>query len=129
MIKCLFVDAPLWRVWGLDQRIDAELARMALDLADERRSARRPVNLHTWLCLGTQAGERGLESIEIELTEGDSRARAAAAVGLARAGEHERLTSLVAVENDALVRDTMRAALEGRHERTAFRRFDPAEQS
>ena len=35
VIKALFVEAPLWRVYGLDQRLDEELARMALDLAEE----------------------------------------------------------------------------------------------
>ena len=30
VIKALFVGAPLWRVYGLDKRLDAELARMAM---------------------------------------------------------------------------------------------------
>jgi hypothetical protein len=59
VIKALFVEAPLWRVYGLDQRLDAELARMALDLADERRSAGRAVYPELWLCRGRNAGERG----------------------------------------------------------------------
>ena len=52
LLKALFVGAPLWRVYGLDKRIDAELARMALDLADERCSAHREVQPELWLCLG-----------------------------------------------------------------------------
>jgi hypothetical protein len=43
-------------VHGLDERLSGELARMALDLADERRSAGRPVNPLLWLCLGAHGG-------------------------------------------------------------------------
>ncbi len=32
VIKALFVGAPAWRIYGLDQRLTSELARMALDL-------------------------------------------------------------------------------------------------
>ncbi|MCK6444911.1 MAG: EboA domain-containing protein [Planctomycetes bacterium] len=119
-IKALFIEAPLWRVFGFDERVDPELARMALDLADERRSAGRPVNPETWMCLGKFAGARGLQSLEHEFARGTSRGRAAAALGFARAGELDRLRSLVAVEKDELVRDTLSGALAGRSDSSAF---------
>jgi hypothetical protein len=125
-IKALFVEAPLWRIHGLDARLDAELARMALDLADERRSAGRPVNPETWLCLGAHAGERGLASIERELASGPPRARAAAAIALARAGERARLEKLATTDKDPLVAATARRALAGVTDPTAFAALDTA---
>lgn len=86
VIKALFIDAPLWRVDGLDRRLSPELARMALDLADERRSAGRLVSPQTWLCLGPYAGERGLHALRRELAEGDERGKQGALLALARAG-------------------------------------------
>ncbi len=85
VIKALFVGAPLWRVRGLDSRLSEELARMALDLADERRSAGRVVPHELWLALGPHGGERALASLEQELHEGDERSRRAADLALARA--------------------------------------------
>jgi sugar phosphate isomerase/epimerase len=43
VLKCLFTGIPLAAVADLDRRRDAELARMVTGLADERRSAGRPV--------------------------------------------------------------------------------------
>jgi len=123
-IKALFVEAPLWRVHGLDRRLDAELARMALDLADERRSAGRNVQHELWLCLGTHAGERGRAAIERELASSHTLGRRAAAIALARAGARDRLSELARVEKDPLVARTMRAALEGRTGQAVFREFE-----
>ncbi|MFH9862915.1 EboA domain-containing protein [Streptomyces sp. NPDC017202] len=41
VLKCLFVGVPLAAVAGLERRADAELLRMARDLAEERRAAGR----------------------------------------------------------------------------------------
>ena len=84
LIKALFVEAPLARVFGLATRLDAETARMALDLADERRSAGRPVNPDTWLLVGKHAGARGVASLERELASGSPAGTAAAAEALAK---------------------------------------------
>ena len=86
VIKAVFIGAPVWRIHGLDERLSAELARMALDLADERRSAGRAVPHELWLCLGAQGGERGLASLELEFDGGAAQGRAAASVALARSG-------------------------------------------
>jgi hypothetical protein len=127
VIKALFVEAPLWRVYGLDARLDPELARMALDLADERRSAKRQVQPELWLCLGTHGGERGMASIERELARANTLGRRAAAIALARAGGLDRLRELLAQEHEPSVGRTMREALEGRVQQTAFRDLDPKE--
>jgi hypothetical protein len=125
-IKSLFVGAPLWRLSGLDQRLDPGLARMALDLADERRSAGREVQHELWLCLGTHAGERGRSSLLTELDPANPRTlgRMAAAFGLARAGAASHLRELALRERDPAVADALRAALQGPTDQTAFRRFD-----
>ncbi len=124
-IKALFIEAPLWRVFGFDARVDAELARMALDLADERRSAGRPVNPELWMCLGRFGGARGLASIQRELANSLSRARAGAALALARAGEKDQLAKIVAGEKDELVGSVARSALAGNFDQGAFRALDP----
>ncbi|HKT99976.1 MAG TPA: EboA domain-containing protein [Paraburkholderia sp.] len=89
-IKAVFVGAPLWRVHGLDNRLSPELARMALDFADERRSAGRAVPPQLWLCLGPHGGERGLQALQQALNEADEAAQRGALLGLARAGALSR---------------------------------------
>ncbi len=84
LIKALFVEAPLQRVFGLETRLDSETARMALDLADERRSAGRPVNPDSWRLVGKSAGARGIASLQRELAAGTPAGKAAAAEALAR---------------------------------------------
>lgn len=43
VVKLVFMGVPLAVVAGLDDRKDAELARMAEDLAEEREAAGRPI--------------------------------------------------------------------------------------
>lgn len=113
VIKAVFVGAPLWRVFGLDQRLDAELARMALDLVEERRAAGRRVQPELWLCLGAHGGERGRQSLERELSGTWPAGRRAAALALARAGHTAPVRAALAGERDPLVRATMETALQG----------------
>ncbi len=120
LIKCVFVEAPLWRVYGVDERLSPELARMALDLADERRSAARPVQHELWMCLGSHGGERGRASLERELAEGPVLGRSAAALGLARAGEAAKLRGFLDRERDEVVRDHLLRALDGAHDQRSF---------
>lgn len=121
VIKCLFVGAPLWRLYGLDERLSPELARMALDLADERRSAGRPVPHELWLCLGRHGGERGRRALEQELHPGASpRVRAAVAVAFARAGDSARPESFEE-DPDPLVRAALEHVRAGETASSTFR--------
>ncbi|MBL8863315.1 MAG: EboA domain-containing protein [Planctomycetes bacterium] len=120
VIKAVFVGAPLWRVHGLDQRLDPELARMALDLVDERRAAGRRVQPELWLALGSHAGERGAAALERELAGDWAPGRAAAALGLARAGRLDPVRAALAREDDPLARAAMESALAGAHDQFSF---------
>lgn len=91
VMKAVFIGAPLWRVHGLDERLTPELARMALDLVEERRSASRQVQPALWLCLGEHAGDRGVRALEEELESGHPLGRRAAILGLRRAGRADRV--------------------------------------
>lgn len=91
IMKAIFVNAPLWRVHGLDARLSPELTRMALDFVDERRSAHRPIPPQLWLCLGPYGEERALNALRIELRRDDLRSRRAALLALARAGHLHRV--------------------------------------
>ncbi len=55
VVKALFTETPLWRVYGLDNRLSDTLAVMVLDYMDERRSAGRSIPIDAWLCLGNYA--------------------------------------------------------------------------
>jgi hypothetical protein len=87
VIKAVFIDVPLSRIDGFDRRLSPELARMALDLADERRSAGRKVWPQLWLCLGPNASERGLQALQKELSGGDEQGRRAALNVLNKQGD------------------------------------------
>lgn len=66
VMKAIFIGAPVARILGLAARRDEELCRMALDLADERRSAARPVPADLWLAVGTAGGARADAAIALE---------------------------------------------------------------
>jgi len=127
VIKALFVGAPLWRLFGLDERLSPELARMALDLADERRSAGRPVPHELWLCLGKSAGARGLDALERELVPANTNVagRCGALLAFARAGDTARLARLESSEADERVRATLARARAGETTAAAFRHLQP----
>ena len=126
LIKCVFIGAPLWRVWGLDARLSPDLARMALDLVDERRSAHRPVQHELWLCLGPHGGERARASLEQELASSNTLGRKAAVYALARAGETARLRALLESGGDSGVAQAARDALAGSTGQRVFRDLDPS---
>ena len=45
VLKALFTETSVLRIWGLETRVTAELKRMCLGYGDERRAASRPVPL------------------------------------------------------------------------------------
>lgn len=130
-VKALFVESPLWRVVGFDARVDEELARMALDLADERRSAGRPVYPELWMCLGSaesglEATERKLAAIDAELSGGDELSRKGAILALGRLGQSARLEE-VQEDGGTVFAPVAGWALMGRHDQTSFASISPPE--
>jgi hypothetical protein len=89
LLKSLFIEAPLWRIAGLDERLTPKLARMALDYADERRSAGRSIPPALWLCLGKHGGERGSEALLKEWQQGETLAQIGVAFAWGRAQAQE----------------------------------------
>jgi hypothetical protein len=126
VIKALFVGAPLWRLHGLDERLSPELTRMALDLADERRSAGRPVPHELWLCLGKSGGARGLDALEREILPSNPHVagRCGAVLAYARAGDTGRLARLEAEEQDPRVRAILARARAGEAAAVTFRHIE-----
>lgn len=121
LLKSLFIGAPLWRVVGVDERLDAETQRMALDYADERRSAGRSVPPELWMLLaGAELDERALHSVEAEVTVGPGPARAGAYLALARGGRTGILRAHVELETNDLAAAVGRTALAGHRDSRAF---------
>jgi hypothetical protein len=118
-VKAIFIGAPLWRVFGLDGRIDAELTRMVLDLAEERRSAGRPIPPELWLCVGPFESKRAREAIAVELGGGPGPGRTAAILALGRSGARAELQRLAASRDQDIASAASRA-LAGEHTQAAF---------
>ncbi len=82
VLKALFVDSRLAPIIGLDQRANAELARILRDFAHERWAAGRQVPAELWRCVGPFAGDdAALDDLKRALAGGPA-GRAAAALAL-----------------------------------------------
>lgn len=83
VLKALFIDSPLAPIQGLDERANAELARIMCDFAHERWAAGRRVPPMIWRCVGPFAQGTMLDDLARVLREGDEAERQAAALALA----------------------------------------------
>jgi hypothetical protein len=83
VLKTLFIGTTLDPVVGLDQRANAELARMLCDYAHERWSAGRPVSPELWRCVGPFARGDMLQDLGRVLEKGTEPERTGAALALA----------------------------------------------
>ncbi|MFT4647959.1 MAG: hypothetical protein ACI9X4_001174 [Glaciecola sp.] len=120
-IKSLFMESPLWRFIGLDERLCPELARMALDLVEERRSATRPILANLWLLVGSHGGPRGMDSLIHEWNHLPASERGAVALAMARAGGQDQLREwLVANPGDVW----LEKALAGETQQVQWRAFE-----
>ncbi|NHC45861.1 hypothetical protein G9H72_11425 [Motilibacter sp. K478] len=83
VLKCVFVGVPLASFSGLQERADAELARMLADFAHERIAAGRDVPADIWLVLDRYPDAVDTAGLREELSSPVPERRAAAERALA----------------------------------------------
>lgn len=82
VVKALFIGSRLDPIQGLDARRNADLARMLVDYADERRAAGRRISPELWRCVAPFAGEREVATLVAILRDGTESEIAGAALAL-----------------------------------------------
>lgn len=82
VLKALFIDSTLAPIQGLDERANAELARILCDYAHERWAASRPVTPELWRCVGPFASADMLDDLQRVSTSSDKTERQAAVLAL-----------------------------------------------
>ena len=91
VVKAVFIGSALHRIDGLEQRRNADLARMLHDYAHERWAAHRDVSPELWRCVGPFADSSILDDLERLLLTGSEVERRSAALALVEApGERAR---------------------------------------
>lgn len=83
VLKALFIGAALDPIQGLDERANAELARILLDFAHERWAAGRPVPAELWRCVGPFAEGSAIDDLSRVLKSESAEERRAAEAALA----------------------------------------------
>jgi hypothetical protein len=83
VVKTLFIGSRLAPIQGLDARRNADLARMLVDYADERRAAGRSISPELWRCVAPFAGETDVVTLAEILQNGSETEIAGAALALA----------------------------------------------
>jgi hypothetical protein len=82
VVKALFIGSWLWPIQGLDRRANTHLARMLVDLAQERWAAGRPVSAELWRCVAPYADTEGIAALTRAWRNGEGKDRLAIALAL-----------------------------------------------
>jgi hypothetical protein len=93
VVKALFIESRLAPIHGLDERRNADLARMLVDYARERWAARRGVSPELWRCVGPYA-DGYFNDLLKPFRSGGGIERKAAALALSECPTPEALTAL-----------------------------------
>jgi hypothetical protein len=94
VVKALFIGSRLDPIHGLDERRNADLARILIDYAHERRAARREITPELWRCIGPFAAGAYFADLLQPFSRGGQRERQAAALALAECPDLEALKAL-----------------------------------
>lgn len=92
VLKCLFIDVPLWPIVGLDTRANANLSKMLCDYAHERWAASRVVSPELWRCVGPNADESAIADLNKVISKGTEVEQKAAAMSLCTSQRPEAIT-------------------------------------
>ncbi|HYH56114.1 MAG TPA: EboA domain-containing protein [Anseongella sp.] len=86
VLKALFMQRPIYRIYGVDDRANASLARILSDYAHERWSAGRSVSPELWRCVGRFIDDKLFGDIERLLEGNDPFKTEAAALACSDSG-------------------------------------------
>ncbi|GAB3810792.1 EboA domain-containing protein [Pontibacter rugosus] len=84
VLKTLFVGKPVFRIYGIEKRRNAKLARILSDYAHERWAAGRPVSPELWRPIGPFIDEVILEDIKKLFSQPNELEQEAAALACAQ---------------------------------------------
>ena len=79
VLKAMFMQRPIYRVYRIEERKNAKLADIFLDYAEERWSAHRPVSPELWRFVAGFAGPRSLTGLQRTVETGTEWEQKAAA--------------------------------------------------
>jgi hypothetical protein len=82
VVKAFFIGSRLWPIQRLDERGNPRLARMLVDLAQERWAAARPVSGEVWRCVAPHADAEGIGALVRAFETGEERERLSVALAL-----------------------------------------------
>jgi hypothetical protein len=85
VVKAFFIGSNLWPIQGLDRRCNPRLARMLVDLAQERWAAGRLVSGEVWRCVAPHADSEGIAALVHAFEAGAEKERLAVALALQQA--------------------------------------------
>jgi len=94
VVKTLFIDSTLGPIQGLDERRNADLARMLVDYAHERWAASRSVSPELWRCVGPFAANDYFADLLRVFRSGNAIERKAAALAISECPTPQALTAL-----------------------------------
>ena len=87
VLKALFIDSTLAPIYGLDERANAELARILCDYANERWAAGRDVTHELWRCVGPFATGDMIDDLERASKSDNNTEKSAALLALSASSD------------------------------------------
>ncbi|MDZ7694107.1 MAG: EboA domain-containing protein [Balneolaceae bacterium] len=89
VLKALFVQSPLYKIQGIDLRVNQELANMLVDYAHERWAAGRSVSPELWRPVGPFASGKVIKDLKKVLDNSDKLQQQAAVLALSASSDDE----------------------------------------